>query len=51
MYDKVHQNLLIYVLADDDVKNTRLPVTSLRFFNPPNDPNMDHYKILVASCN
>lgn len=35
---------------DDNIRTTRLPVTCIRFFNPENDPNMDHYKILVATC-
>ncbi|CAF0882476.1 unnamed protein product [Brachionus calyciflorus] len=40
---------LLYTLIDDDIKRTRLPVTSIRFFNRPNDLNQDHFKILVAT--
>ena len=40
---------VIYSLLDDDIKTTRLPVTCIRFFNPENDPNIDHYRILIAS--
>lgn len=39
------------MLMDEDVRLTRLPVTSVKFFNPPGDVNQDHYKILVATCN
>lgn len=41
---------LIYTLIDDDIRKKRLPVTSIRFFNRPNDLNQDHFKILVATC-
>ncbi|RNA38513.1 WD repeat-containing 5-like [Brachionus plicatilis] len=40
---------LLYTLIDDDIRQKRLPVTSIRFFNRPNDLNQDHYKILVAT--
>lgn len=41
---------LIHTLIDDDIRQKRLPVTSIRFFNRPNDLNKDHLKILVATC-
>lgn len=40
----------MYTLIDDDIKTTRLPVTCLKFFNPPNHTNQDHLKIVIASC-
>lgn len=40
---------LLYTLIDNDTKNTRLPVTSIKFYNKSDDPNADHYKILIAS--
>ena len=47
---KKENYLFIYSLIDNDIKTTRLPVTCIKFFNRPNDPNGDHNKILVASC-
>jgi hypothetical protein len=41
---------IIYSLIDNEIRVARLPVTSIRFFNKPNDTNQDHYQILVASC-
>jgi hypothetical protein len=42
---------LLYTLIDDDIKLTRLPVTCIKFYNPPNHENLDHYQILIATCN
>lgn len=46
---KKNNSQLLYALIDDDIRLTRLPVTCIKFFNPPNSTNDDHYKILIAT--